>query len=184
MSANPQTQLEQKYQELEALTKEFNTLCRESGALDVQDYELTGCDGQPVRLSQAFGEHEQLVLIHNMGFACKYCTLWADGFNGIWKHFESGQYGKRAKFLLVSNDTPKQQKAGAELRGWTLPMLSCQGTTLFADLGYVGDKPDAWQPGVSTLEKLPDGSLRRIATAPFGPGDMFCSLWHFFDLLK
>ena len=36
----------------------------------------------PVRLSELFGEHDDLVIIHNMGASCRYCTLWADGFSG------------------------------------------------------------------------------------------------------
>ena len=27
--------------------------------------------------------------IHNMGKGCPYCTLWADGFNGVAKHLEA-----------------------------------------------------------------------------------------------
>lgn len=182
-----QKQLEQelaaKWEELQRVAGEFNALSAKAGAMDVPDYTFLDFNGQPVKLSDAFGEHEQMVLVHNMGFACPYCTLWADGFNGMWKHFESGKFGTRAKFLLVSNDTPQQQRKGAEMRGWSLPMLSCHGTTFFADLGFVGDKPEDWQPGISTLQKHPDGRLTRHACAEFGPGDLYCSLWHLFNLL-
>ena len=41
-----------------------------------------------------------------MGRGCSYCTLWADGFNGLRHHFED-----RAAFVVVSPDTPEQQKA-------------------------------------------------------------------------
>ena len=49
---------------------------------EVQDYEFTNTEGK-VRLSELFGQHEDLILIHNMGVSCSYCTLWADGYNGI-----------------------------------------------------------------------------------------------------
>ena len=39
-------------------------------------------------------------------------------------------------------------------------------------------------PGVSTLRKNDDGSIERIGVSMFGPGDNFCSVWHFFGLLE
>lgn len=175
--------LESKWAELERVTGELNALQMQAGAMDVKDYTLLDHEGNPHKLSELFGEYDQMVLIHNMGFACKYCTLWADGFNGIWRHVESGNYGTRAKFLLVSNDPPKQQRAGALQRGWEFTMVSAQGTSMFADMGFVGEKPDDWQPGVSTLKLHPGGRITRHARADFGPGDMYCSLWHLFALL-
>ena len=38
-------------------------------------------------------------------------------------------------------------------------------------------------PGVSVFRRNEDGSIVRSAHAPFGPGDPFCPVWHFFDLL-
>ena len=29
---------------------------------------------------------DDLVVIHNMGASCAYCTLWGDGFNGVYEH--------------------------------------------------------------------------------------------------
>src|SRR5437588_12887600 len=52
---------------------------------EVKDYEFANVDG-PVRLSELFGHHEDLILIHNMCVSCSYCTLWADGYNGIHQH--------------------------------------------------------------------------------------------------
>jgi len=51
----------------------------------VMDYTLATRDG-PVRLSQLFGDKASLFVIHNMGASCPYCTLWADGFNGLLPH--------------------------------------------------------------------------------------------------
>ena len=47
----------------------------------VEDFELQGWNGS-VRLREAFGDREELLVVHNMGSSCNYCTLWADGFNG------------------------------------------------------------------------------------------------------
>ena len=37
-----------------------------------------------------------LIVIHNMGASCPYCTLWADGFNGIYDHLAD-----RAAFVAL-----------------------------------------------------------------------------------
>ena len=38
-------------------------------------------------------------------------------------------------------------------------------------------------PGVSTFRKNADGTIDRIAKDFFGPGDLYCGVWHLFDLL-
>ncbi len=55
---------------------------------EVGDYTFATRDG-PVRLSQLFGDKASLFVIHNMGASCPYCTLWADGFNGLLPHIEN-----------------------------------------------------------------------------------------------
>ena len=52
----------------------------------VEDYELIGWGNKKVRLSSLFGEKDELILVHNMGRGCPYCTMWADGFNGVLPH--------------------------------------------------------------------------------------------------
>jgi peroxiredoxin len=175
-------QINARHQQIDTLYKELNELRHREAAMPVQDYVLKDFAGNEVPLSAAFGDRDQLVLIHNMGFACPYCTLWADGFNGLFPYVQ-----KRAAFVLVSNDSPEKQRLGAEKRGWKMPMLSCEGTTLFEDLGFTGESDSGgkgWWPGVSTLVKHSDGSLSRHSKAFFGPGDEFCSVWRFFDLLE
>lgn len=78
---------------------------------EVGDYEFTTPAG-PVRLSELFGDHEDLILIHNMGTSCSYCTLWADGYNGIHQHVVT-----RASFAVSSPDRPDVQKKFAERCG-------------------------------------------------------------------
>ena len=52
---------------------------------EVADYVFTNCDGS-VHLSELFGGKPDLIVIHNMGASCPSCTLWADGFNGVYDH--------------------------------------------------------------------------------------------------
>jgi peroxiredoxin len=188
-STTPETaalsaQIEAKEQQLTALHAELNALRRELGGMPVPDYALTDGDGNTVQLSAAFGPHDRMLLIHNMGFACPYCTLWAEGFSHLAQHFESGEYTAPLKFVLVSNDRPDQQRAGAAQRGWTFTLLSARGTSLFDDLGFAERKDGElyWWPGVSALVKQPDGTLRRTGKAFFGPGDAYCGFWHLLEL--
>jgi len=142
----------------------------------VSDYTLTGPDG-PVKLSHLFGEGKDLIVIHNMGKGCRYCTLWADGWNGILPHIEN-----RAAFVVVTPDSPDTQAQVAHSRGWKFRMISSHGSTFTEDMGFRSEK--SWLPGVSTFYKNNDGSIIRVARAGFGPFDTFCSAWHLFGLLK
>lgn len=147
---------------------------------EVKDYTLKGPNGKYVKLSEIFGDKEDLIVIHNMGTSCTYCTMWADGFNGIANHLED-----RAAFVLVSPDSPKTQATFAKQRGWKFKMYSNEGSTFAKDMGFsVEEDGKAYaQPGVSTFHKTPQGKIVRVAKAEFGPGDVFCSTWHLFDLL-
>ena len=141
----------------------------------VKDYEFTTVDGC-VRLSELFGQHEDLIVVHNMGASCSYCTLWADGYNGIHQHVVT-----RAAFVVSSPDRPAVQKKLADSRGWKFPMVSHAESTFAADMGYVSPK-GGWMPGVSVFRREHE-RIVRVSDTGFSPGDDFCTLWHFFDLL-
>jgi predicted dithiol-disulfide oxidoreductase (DUF899 family) len=146
----------------------------------VEDYKLYGPGNKSVKLSQLFGDKEDLIVIHNMGTGCSYCTMWADGFNGLVPHLED-----RAALVLVSPDAPKVQAAFARQRNWKFKMYSSEGSAFAKDMGFSIEKngENHALPGVSTFHKTSTGKILRIAKAWFGPGDAFCSVWHFFDLL-
>jgi len=141
----------------------------------VQDYELSSTGG-PVRLSQLFGDKRDLVVIHNMGRSCVYCTLWADGFNGIYPHLAD-----RAAFVVTSPDSVEVQRDFAATRGWRFPMLSHGGNGFAADMGY-RSASGGWLPGVSVFRRDGD-KVCRVADTGFQPGDDFCALWHLFAML-
>jgi predicted dithiol-disulfide oxidoreductase (DUF899 family) len=142
---------------------------------EVPDYVFANADGA-VRLSELFTDKPDLIVIHNMGASCRHCTLWADGFNGIYDHLAS-----RAPFVVSSPDAPDTQAKFATSRGWRFPMVSHRGTTFATDMGY-GSADGGWLPGVSVFRR--EGSrILRVADSRFAPGDDFCSLWHIFDLL-
>lgn len=142
----------------------------------VKDYLLHTWNGQ-MKLSEAFGQHEEMILIHNMGKACRYCTLWADGINGQLEHFES-----RAALAVLSPDPTDIQKEFAMTRNWNFTMLSGAGSRIISELGFRDPSSKRALPGISILVKK-EGKLFRKTRAGFGPGDLYCHLWHYFALL-
>ncbi len=143
---------------------------------EVNDYSFKTWKGTPVKLSRLFGDKQDLVLVHNMGKKCRYCTMWADGFNGVRHHLEN-----RAAFVVNTPDPISVQKKFATGRGWKFRMVSSHGTDFNKDMGFEGEKGDPW-PGVSTFYKDRE-KIYRIGYASFGEGDSFCAVWHFLDLL-
>jgi predicted dithiol-disulfide oxidoreductase (DUF899 family) len=142
---------------------------------EVRDYAFATPQGT-VQLSALFGGKADLIVIHNMGSSCPYCTLWADGFNGIYDHLAS-----RVAFVVSSPDRPDVQKKFAAGRGWRFPMVSHADTAFAADMGY-GSASGGWRPGITVFRK--DGNrILRVSDAATSPGDGFCALWHIFDLL-
>lgn len=169
--------------EIEALEKEIHEKQKKLAGLkrfrpreEVKDYTLQGPGGTKISLSEMFGDHDELLLIHNMGKKCRYCTLWADGFNGFLRHFEN-----RAGFVVVSPDDPETQKEFASGRNWKFKMYSGKGSTFIKDMGFEDDE-GRYQPGFSTFIK-DNGKIYRTASDWFGPFDDYCSVWHLFNLL-
>jgi len=144
---------------------------------EVRDYVLTDSEGEKVALSTLFGKKDDLILVHNMGRFCPCCTMWADGFNGVLDHLED-----RAVFALVSPDPPPIQKKFGGSRGWKFKMFSSKGTSFFKDMGFEGEEGSP-EPGVSVFHRTKDGRIFRVSKDEFGPGDEYCIVWHFFDLL-
>lgn len=169
--------LRQLYEQSMAIQKELVEELRARGPEPVADITLARTDGSAVTLAELFGDHDEMLLVHNMGKGCTYCTLWADGFNGLADHLAS-----RAAFVLVSPDEPAVLGDFASGRGWKFDCASAHGTSFVSDMGYE-PKPGVYSPGISSLAKKSDGSIERIAHSPLGPGDMYCSIWHMFDLL-
>lgn len=163
--------------EIEEARKKYIKIVSKQAKMDIEDYILKDRDGNDVKLSEMFGDKENLILIHNMGKSCSYCTLWADGFSGVTYFME-----KKAAFVLVSPDPSEVQKEFADSRGWKFKMYSGAGSTFIKDMGYYTDAGSYW-PGVSVFHKDSSGKITRISKDFFGPGDFYSSPWHFFDLL-
>jgi predicted dithiol-disulfide oxidoreductase (DUF899 family) len=151
---------------------------REIAHMEVGPYSFIGDGGQEVSLSELFGNKQDLLVVHNMGRSCDYCTLWADVLNGMLEHIE-----QRTAFALVSPDDPATQQELAGRRGWKIRMVSGRGSSFTRDMGFEDGGGDPL-PGVSSFHRSAEGSITRVSAAPFGEDDEFCAVWRLFDLLK
>ncbi|WP_430789736.1 DUF899 family protein [Virgibacillus flavescens] len=140
------------------------------------NYQFFTDDRQEVRLHDLFQDKDELIVVHNMGKSCSHCTMWADGFNGIYEHIT-----QKAAFVLSSPDTPGVQEDFAASRGWKFPMVSTKGTTFKQDFGF--EKDGFYFPGISTFRKDAEGNIYHHAKASLGPGDDYNIVWHLLDLL-
>ena len=181
--AETTTALAAKRQEIAALHAEMRELQAKIEPQPVEDYVFAG-PGGPVKLSELFGDKKDLFVIHNMGTTCRYCTLWADGFNGVYDHLAD-----RAAFVLATPNPPEAQQQFARARGWRFPMVSHAGNTFAMDMGYrlekgddFGENTSRWVPGVSAFQKR-GGDIVRVSDTDLGPRDDFCVVWHLLDLL-
>jgi predicted dithiol-disulfide oxidoreductase (DUF899 family) len=174
--------LEEKRLQIQELRNEMRALQLAVEPEEIADYALEGWEG-PLRLSQLFGDKPNLILIFNMGRVCSSCTMWADGFNGIYDHLAS-----RAAFVVCSPNSVEVQKAFAASRGWRFPMVSHEGSTFAEDLGFRHRGDDAfderhggWNPGVCTFRREP-GRILRLSEADLGPLDDFCPYYHLMEM--
>lgn len=156
----------QKAQQLAALR------AKESGE-EVADYTFKTLSGDTT-LSGLFAGRDRLLMIHNMGEGCRYCTLWADGINGVLPHLEDSM-----AVTLVSKDPPETQRRMALDRGWNFHLASHGGGAYMTEQCAMGEHPN--MPGATIYERDGTKIIRRGQTA-FGPGDLYSPLWHFLSL--
>ena len=153
--------------------QQLAALRREEGDVEVTDYAFQTLAGE-TRLSGLFAGRERLLMIHNMGQGCRYCTLWADGINGVLDHLEEAM-----AVALVSKDPPEIQRRMALDRGWKFQMASHGGGAYMAEQCARGEHSNT--PGATVYERKESKILRRGRTM-FGPGDLYSPVWHFLAL--
>ncbi len=160
--------------EIYELTQKLNGLRSEAQGEEVSNYEFESLEGQ-VDLKSLFAGKDKLMVIHNMGQACRYCTLWADGINPFIKHLETAM-----SVVLVSKDSPQVQRQFANSRNWRMRMVSHGGGAYMTEQS-VDAETKANAPGVSVYE-LKEGKVFLKNRTGFGPYDQFCSAWNFLSL--
>ena len=155
------------------LIKHLGDMRSKSKPLEVKDYKFKTTNGE-TSLSKLFGTRSKLLVIHNMGKDCNYCTLWADGFNGILPHINNAM-----EVVLTSTDSPKEQAAFAKSRGWNFEMASHKDLPYTKEQTTEGKWSDS--PGASVYEKI-DGKIYLKNKCFFDPGDIYCSMWSLLGL--
>lgn len=167
------TEADELEREIMEKCQKLASLRRAEGDVAVEDYTFRTGDGE-ISLSGLFGSHEQLLVIHNMGQGCRYCTLWADGINGVLQHLEDAM-----AVALVSKDPPEIQRRMALDRGWRFRTASHGGGAYMSEQCAVGDYAN--YPGAAIYQRK-DGRIVRRARTAFGPGDAYSPVWHFLAL--
>ena len=160
-------------QNIGKLIAELNALRKTNPGTPVPNYTFTTLTGQ-VTLLELFGGKDKLLAIHNMGQGCRYCTLWADGFNGLLPHLESA-----LSVVLLSKDPPEVQRRFANARGWRFRLASHGGGVYMREQSVVNEEDN--YPGAVVYERDGDTILRKNACV-FGPGDIYCAMWSLLGL--
>jgi predicted dithiol-disulfide oxidoreductase (DUF899 family) len=151
------------------LTTKLNELRKSNPGREVRNYKFSTLDGD-VALLDMFGENDRLLVIHNMGQGCRYCTLWADGFNGFLPHLESVM-----SVVLVSKDAPAMQRTFANSRDWRFRLASHGGGEYIQEQTVMEGESN--MPGAVVYEREGSRITRKNASV-FGPGDLYCSIWN------
>lgn len=162
------TEIPELEKQIFELTAQLSELRKASAGDEVRDYEFSTIDGATSLLNM-FGDKQQLLLIHNMGQGCRYCTLWADGFNGFLQHLESVM-----SVVLVSKDPPELQRQFANSRDWRFRLASHGGGEYISEQTVMDGAEN--MPGAVVYERDGD-KITRKNSCIFGPGDIYCSMW-------
>jgi len=172
--SNPIEQIQTIEKQITDLTQQLTELRRQVVQNEgIPDYHFATLNGQ-VSLKDLFHGRELLFAIHNMGQGCRYCTLWADGLNGFLPHLED-QYS----VVLLSKDSPEAQQRFAHSRNWRYRMASHGGGDYIQEQSVMSG--DTNMPGIVCYALEGDRIIRK-GSAVFGPGDLFCSIWHILAL--
>lgn len=155
-------------QQIFELVGELGTLMKHSDGVEVPNYTFASQEGE-VDLLGLFAGRDTLLAIHNMGQACRYCTVWADGFNGLLAHLENAM-----SVVLLSKDPPEVQRRFANSRGWRFRLASHGGGAYVCEQ-TVAEGQDNY-PGAVVYKREGERIIRHN-TCVFGPGDLYCSLW-------
>jgi len=169
----PNNEIRDIEQQIHQLMEKLASLQQSNRGDEVKNYSFSTLEGE-TNLLELFGENDKLLLIHNMGQGCRYCTLWADGFNGFVPHLESTMSA-----VLVSKDAPNIQHKFANSRGWRFRLASHGGGEYIQEQSVMKDSNN--MPGAVVYERDGD-KIYRKNDCVFGPGDIYCSMWSLLGL--
>lgn len=159
--------------EISERTQKIEKLRKKAKPVEVKNYIFQTHTGKTTLLD-LFGTKTKLLMIHNMGQACRWCTSWADAINGVLPHLES-----EFAVVLTSKDSPETQRVFALSRHWEFFLASHGGTEYIIEQSVTaGGKND---PGIVCYERK-GKTIFRKNSSEFGPGDVFNPLFHIVTL--
>lgn len=123
--------------EIEALTEQLFAARAAASPEVVGSFSFETASGE-VSLAELFGDRDELVLVHNMGVSCSYCTMWADCLESTRRHIES-----RCALVMVTPDSPDVQAKVASARGWSFRMVTDATREFSSVMGYWWEA-DGW----------------------------------------
>lgn len=173
MHENPINEVQKLENEIFNLTQKLEKLRADTPPVPVKNYSFKDINGT-TNLLNLFGDKDVLFAIHNMGQGCRYCTTWADGFNGFITHLES-----QFAVVLLSKDEPELQRQFANSRGWRFRTASHGGGDYIKEQTVSVGFDNA--PGIVCYTRQGEQIFKKNFS-PFGPGDQFCSIWSILSL--
>ena len=153
--------IEELEKELYEKTLQLHELKKHAERVEVRNYSFQTLTGK-VTLNDLFAGQDTLLMIHNMGQGCRYCTVWADGINAFLPHLETAM-----SVVLVSRDDPALQRRMANERGWRFRTASHGGGDYIREQSTEPEQGNA--PGVVCYQRV-DGKILRLGGSSFGPG--------------
>ena len=170
-----QEKIKQLEMEIYEKYKVLSALRKENELTEISNYTFESLEGE-VSLLDLFADKETLLVIHNMGQGCRYCTLWADGLNPFLPHLEQD-----LSVVLASKDSPQLQRKMANERNWRFRMVSHKNSNYIQEQNVSEPSGKANSPGVACYVKK-DNKIYLKNKSGFGPGDEFCSAWNILSL--
>lgn len=168
-------EFELKSMELEKLKDEVEELRKKLPITEINDYVFIDNEGKEVKLSSLFNDGETLIMVHNMGRQCPYCTTWADGFSDSYYRI-----AEKVPFIVTSKENYKKQRDNIKERNWKFKMVSSENNSFLEDLHFRDG--NIQNPGLMLLTKDKEGKIFKGTMYIFGPGDDFGMLWHILNL--
>ena len=163
-------------EEIAEKKEELARLINNEKGKTIFNYTFQDKNGDDILLSELFRNKDELIIVFYMGIHCKYCTLWGDNYNGI-----ANPLNDRAVFIVISNETPEEQQKIKRDRKWVFDMYSRKNNSFAEDLGFTGEN-ETPLPGVASFSKK-DGEIFLHHRSYFGPGDNYCNMWDFVNIL-
>lgn len=166
-----------------------------------KEYEFEGPEGK-IRLSELFGDHNQLIIYHFMfdpewTEGCKSCSFLADHYNPLPVHLKH----RDVKLVTVSRAPLTKLMAFQKRMGWSFEWVSSEGSDFNRDFhvlftpeemqdgtGYYNYRngvsfPVSDAPGISVFARDSSGHIYHTYSSYARGLENFIGAYHFLDIV-